>query len=71
MDINEKALTIPPYDGKKSEFVIWWHCFRGYANVHRFAQALTPTMGDPDLPTTENLTIANTDAGKKQAVAKC
>ena len=49
-----KSVRLSSFDGTHEGFQIWWMRFRAYSRVHKFAQALTPGDGDPDLPDTED-----------------
>ena len=62
-DSNTKmSISLPTFNGKDSEFAVFWPRFRAYATVKKFSKALTETTcGLPDDPSDDSLD----DATKK------
>ena len=64
---NTKLTKPPTFDGKESNFPMWWTKFNAHALMNHFKRALV-AGGEADMPAAEN-TPNQTDAQKK-AVAR-
>jgi hypothetical protein len=51
-DADGKSVRIPPFNGEKKNFVMWWTRFKAYAKVQKYSQALA-IIKEPSMPTTQ------------------
>jgi hypothetical protein len=64
--VNDKAIKLPTFDGKKKSFQLWWSRFMAFAVIQRFARALV-SGGEKDLPDKEDEVLDETKDATKIA----
>ena len=74
MEIEESKMIamskhVPLFDGDPKNYPVWWRCFRGYAGINKFKEAISEVR-DPNMPESEATVLdLSTEQGKKQARA--
>ena len=65
MSDNDLSTTkVPVFNGKQSEFPVWWRRFKAYAKIKKFSKCLKSTA-ETDLPDSETEAAADTNAEKE------
>ena len=52
-------MRLPTFDGKFKSFMIWWICFRAFATVYKFIEAVKP-VDEANLPSNEGEVLDET-----------